>query len=271
MSKDGTWSVHWGTAAVDPRAKALPSLKMAYLLAHVPENGSVLEIGSGEGKILLTLAEYRSGLELHGCDVRTPMSLPELYTFHRVDGDLPFPDGTFDVVLIFDVLEHVPDPVQMLSEAARVLGPEGRLIACVPVEGQRLSFYSLYRRIFGWDLYTETKEHIQAFTHTGLRRLIDSHFQIVDLRYLYHLLGHFMDATFFALLKVKRLQRFWWQDNVCYNPEKAPVSGTSSVLNRLLEAGNAVAWRESKMLAKVRFTSAAVLFEARVHRTATKV
>jgi ubiquinone/menaquinone biosynthesis C-methylase UbiE len=264
MSDDGPCTVRWGTEAVDPGEKTLPSLKIAYLLAHIPDHGTVLEIGSGEGKILKTLATHRPGLDLHGCDVRDPATAPDHYAFHRLEQDLPLPDQGCDVVLIFDVLEHVPDPAHTLSEAARVLRPDGKLIACIPVEGQRLSFYSLYRRLFGRDLYAQTKEHIQAFTHPGLRQLIESAFDIGDVRYLYHFLGQFMDATFFALMKAKPLQRFWWQDNVCYNPGKSDVSAWSSTLNRLLQAGNTVAWRESTALANVRFGSAAVLVQAKV-------
>lgn len=45
---------------------------------------------------------------------------------------LPFPDGTFDVVGAFDVLEHCEPEKQAIDELARVLAPDGRLLISVP-------------------------------------------------------------------------------------------------------------------------------------------
>lgn len=45
---------------------------------------------------------------------------------------LPFRDATFDVILLSEVLEHVDEPGQAISEIARVLKPGGRLLLTVP-------------------------------------------------------------------------------------------------------------------------------------------
>lgn len=45
---------------------------------------------------------------------------------------LPFATGTFDTVLCTQVLEHVPDPLQLFREAHRVLRPEGSLLLTAP-------------------------------------------------------------------------------------------------------------------------------------------
>jgi len=47
---------------------------------------------------------------------------------------LTFPDASFDVVLSFDVLEHVPRYQRALEETARILAPGGRLIASFPFD-----------------------------------------------------------------------------------------------------------------------------------------
>jgi FkbM family methyltransferase len=46
---------------------------------------------------------------------------------------LPIPDGSFDVVLCTEVLEHVPEPIAALREMARVLRPGGKLIVTAPL------------------------------------------------------------------------------------------------------------------------------------------
>jgi len=44
----------------------------------------------------------------------------------------PFADGCFDAVICSELLEHVPEPGRVLSEAGRVLRPGGVLLVCVP-------------------------------------------------------------------------------------------------------------------------------------------
>lgn len=250
----------WGAAAIDLQDPALPSLKARFLVDHAPESGVVCEIGSGEGKLLRTLESERPGLALHGCDVRAPARTPEGYEFRLVTGErLPYEDGLFDAVILFDVLEHVPDPESMLDEARRILRPGGTLIAFVPVEGEALSFYRLYRRVLGDDTFVQTKEHIQAFTHADLRRMLEGRFQTTTSRYAYHLLGHFMDASFFAATRMKWLRRFWWKDNAYYREEQS--GGLASrALNGALRLGNRVAFVESTLLESVEVGAAGLLY-----------
>ena len=251
---------HWGADAVDLSGHNLPSLKARFLVEHTPEHGKLIEIGSGDGKMLRTLARTRPQLELYGCDVREPLTPPDVYQFFKIEQRIPIPDDQMDVVLIFDVLEHVPDPDATLAEAARICRPGGKLVAFIPVEGQPVSWYELYRRAFGRNIYEITKEHVQSFTHAGLRELIERYFAISEIRYAYHFLGQLMDATFFAAARRRRVREFWWTENVYYNPEKKLGVG-SRTINRLLELGNVIAWAESTTLSRARFGSAGILIE----------
>ncbi len=254
----------WGSQPIDPRAANLPALKVRYLLDHLPETGDVLEVGSGDGKILRTFALQRPALRLAGCDVREWSEPHEGIEFRRITSrELPFSDGSFDAVVIVDTLEHVDDPEFLVSEVARVLRPGGRFVGFVPVEGEPRSAYALYRKLLGADLYRRTKEHVQSYTFADVARLLEPRFELQHVDYSYHAIGHLMDATFFAAAALPRLGRFWWRENRYYaRPEDKP-GALASVLNRMLEVGNAVAYVESRLLARWRLGAAGMLFEAR--------
>jgi hypothetical protein len=73
-----------------------------------------------------------------------------------------------------------------------------------------------------------------------------------------------MDATFFAAAALPRLHKFWWSENRYYVAEQErPSSPLATVLNGMLTVGNAIAYLESRMLAKYRPGAAGMLFEAR--------
>jgi SAM-dependent methyltransferase len=253
----------WGSQPVDLTEHSLPALKISFLLDHLPETGRVLEVGSGDGKILRTFAQHRSNLELAGCDVREWPDRDPSIEFRRITtNDLPYSDGSFDAAVISDVLEHVDDPEHLLAELARVLRPGGRFVAFVPLEGERWSAYALYRALLGADLYKRTKEHVQAFTFADVRSMLAQRFDLVHLESCYHPLGQLMDATFFAAAALPRIKRFWWRENRYYAPAGEKSGGFAGALNRLLELGNAIAYAESRMLARWRIGATGILFEA---------
>ncbi|MEO8702104.1 MAG: class I SAM-dependent methyltransferase [Kofleriaceae bacterium] len=258
----------WGSQAIDPSGFNLPALKVKYLLAHLPERGRVLEVGSGDGKILRTLAAQRPALHVCGCDIREWTSPDPGIEFRVTTGrDIPYTDASFEAVLVVDVLEHVDDPAHLVSEIHRVLKPGGRFVGFVPIEGEPRSLYTLYRSLLGKDLYVRTKHHVQAFTRAGISQLIENHFRFVDVSHAYHVFGHVMDATFFAAAHLPRLAKFWWRENRYYAPEQDQTTKSPLVfaLNRMLELGNAVAYLESRLLAKSQLAAAGMLFEA--HKT----
>lgn len=75
----------------------------------------------------------------------------------RLDA-IPRPDSSYDVVLLTQVLEHVPDPLKVLRELHRVLAPGGRLLLTVPLNAP---------------LHGEPW-HFFHFTHYGIAELAES-------------------------------------------------------------------------------------------------
>jgi SAM-dependent methyltransferase len=258
---------HWGNRRVNVGAHDLPALKARYLLAHLPVTGRVLEVGCGGGRLLNTVAAHRPLLELHGCDIRPLRYAPARFHFTLVGLEtavLPYEPASFDAVVMMDALEHFRAPTGALHATRAVLRPGGQLVSFTPLEGQRLSFYRLYRRVLGDDLYVRTKEHVQSFSEADLRRLLEQNFQVVDHVYAYHLLGHLMDATLFALLATPRLRRRFWQVNPFYEEAAAssPGARTQSPLAQALRAANALAYAESQALHGVSWGAAGILFAA---------
>jgi SAM-dependent methyltransferase len=257
---------HWGDRRIPLDARDLPALKARYLIEHLPETGRVLEVGCGGGRLLKTVAFHRPELELHGCDVRPLSYTADEFEFRLVETDvpvLPYEPGSFDAVIIFDVLEHLPDPARSLHAVRSVLREGGRLISFTPLEGQRFSFYRMYRRLLGDDVYAHTKGHIHAFSEKGLRWLLAEDFRVVDHAYAYHLVGHLMDATLYAALKSRALHRRYWKDNPYYaEGDKPAVSGGGSPLGAALRAANLVAYAESRALRRRRYGAAGLLFAA---------
>jgi SAM-dependent methyltransferase len=252
----------WGGTLIDPFAHDLPALKASFLLRHAPHAGKLLELGSGEGKILRTLAQWRPGLTLIGCDVRDVPPADAAFEFRRIERGIPARDGELDAVVFADVLEHVDDPAATLRELWRILRPGGLLLGFVPLEGEPLSAYAFYRALFGQELYRETKQHTQSFTRRAMHMLLGD-FELLEQRHAYHALGQWLDASFFAAARLPRLQQFWWTENRYYQPERRDQSALPRVLNGLLTLGNRLAYAESRLLARVPWFSAGLLFAAR--------
>jgi SAM-dependent methyltransferase len=125
----------WETATgPDPRQLALEAV------AEVAPR-RVLEVGSGRGELAERIAR-ELGAEVVAVDQSERMV--ELARARGVEAllgdvqDLPFPDGSFDCALAAWMLYHVPDLYRGLAELARVLRPEGRLVA-VTNSGANLS------------------------------------------------------------------------------------------------------------------------------------
>jgi SAM-dependent methyltransferase len=100
---------------------------------HVPAGEKVLELSCGEG--ILADAMLRSGYQVRGSNYSVyPQRNPAVPVDTGVDllEPLPYPDASFDCVVLSEVLQNVPDHRFVLGEVARVLRPGGVFVLTTP-------------------------------------------------------------------------------------------------------------------------------------------
>jgi SAM-dependent methyltransferase len=258
-----TWV--YGDYAPDPASRDLPGLKAKWLVEQLPAAVSplVLDYGAGEGKHLHLVRRVRPGARLVGVDIRAPRARVD-FEFHQVASNMPLPfaDGTYDVVVSCDVLEHVENIDRSLDEISRVLRRDGSFIGFVPAEGG-LGPHAFFR-LLDSHIYRDTKDHGQAYTRGELLERFSSRFRVVRVAYSYHLIGATLDAVFFASFKLPvmgpRMEAFWrGQENDVYRAH-APAGTKRSLASWLVHVANRTAYYESMLLKSVPLGAAGLHF-----------
>ena len=117
-----------------------------------------LDVGAGNGFIASHLAEV-CGCQMHCADIINYMECDLPFTLIE-DDRLPFPDHSFDVAVMNDVLHHMPRPTQakMLREATRVA--QRLLIVETSRTATAMALDSVFSRIQHWNMpipYTHRK------------------------------------------------------------------------------------------------------------------
>jgi 2-polyprenyl-3-methyl-5-hydroxy-6-metoxy-1,4-benzoquinol methylase len=140
--------------------------ELAFINAMTP--GRLLDVGCGLGHLLSAVDPRweRHGVELSG---RAARMAAEFGIVHH--GDLRsagYPDGFFDVVTMYHVIEHMEDPVAEVREIRRVLKPGGWLLVSTP------NFDSACARRFGPNFrMLHDKTHVSLFGSSSLLRMLE--------------------------------------------------------------------------------------------------
>jgi SAM-dependent methyltransferase len=123
-----------------------------YGTAMMAEAGASLVVGVDRDSEVIEHARSRYGLEFKQGDVC----------------ELPFEDGSFDLVVSFETIEHVKDGERVISEFRRVLAGDGLLVISTPHKGEYL---------------ISTEFHEREYSTEEFRRLLASTFSEVRLLY----------------------------------------------------------------------------------------
>ena len=170
-----------GTAVNNPRS--FPTIEFGNLdanLRFLDDTGllrrghKVLEIGCGRGTLVHRLT--MQGLDVVGVEtsetrIEESRALYGALPIERISGTaLPFQDEQFDLVLSFDVLEHIPDTQRHLLEVRRVLKPGGWYLLQTPNKWTNSIFETIrWRSVSKW-----RSDHCSLHTYRQLRRRLSA-------------------------------------------------------------------------------------------------
>jgi ubiquinone/menaquinone biosynthesis C-methylase UbiE len=110
--------------------------KRLKMVKNLKNTGALLDIGAGIGQFLFFAGHdfEVQGTEISETAIKTAK---EKYNLNLIKGeieDIDFGNRRFDVITLFHILEHVPDPSSVIDRCYELLSDEGVLIIAVPNE-----------------------------------------------------------------------------------------------------------------------------------------
>ena len=133
---------------------------------RLPRSARILEVGSGTGGNLVMLSRHGSVIGLEMDENARKLSSQKTHGQFTIragncPGDIPFQGEQFDLICMFDVLEHIDEDVETLTLLRRHLAPGGRMLITVPA----------YPWL--WGAHDVFLHHKRRYTARALRRVFN--------------------------------------------------------------------------------------------------
>jgi len=154
----------------------------ARAIASLMSPGRILDIGCGRGKMLSFLKKKKwqtIGTEISAEACRYAQEYLNLEVVPKDLPEIKFPDSYFDVITLFNSLEHLSNPREVLNECKRILKPAGWLIIALP------NIDSIQTRIFKnrW-FHLDLPRHYSHFSLSTLKEMLNiAGFEIYKLKH----------------------------------------------------------------------------------------
>ncbi len=135
------------------------------LRKHFPATHAFLEIGCGTGFVLAGIASAMPQLALHASEISSgglpyaAQRVPRAELFQMDARAIPYAEH-FDVIGLFDVLEHIEDDVLVLAQTRRAMRHGGGLMITVP------------QHQFLWSQVDEHAHHVRRYGALELKRKV---------------------------------------------------------------------------------------------------
>jgi 2-polyprenyl-3-methyl-5-hydroxy-6-metoxy-1,4-benzoquinol methylase len=159
----------------------------------VGRSGRLLDMGCGLGFFLQAMAPY-AHWEAYGCEIspaavryaRDTLGLPNVICGRPEEADLPH--HTFDIITLWDVLEHLLRPDPLLRHCHTLLKEGGLCFIRTPNVGLQLLRARLKKLVRGMQpgvTYLQARDHAHHYSMSSIRRLLErngfSHVEFVHL------------------------------------------------------------------------------------------
>jgi len=200
---------------------------------YKPQRGRLLDIGTAGGSFMSVAKE--TGWRVEGCEPNRWMCewANNHYGLQIVSGtvlDMQLAPESFDVVTLWDVLEHTADPKATLKECKRALKPGGLLVVNYP------DIQSAVARLMGRRWVFLLSVHLYYFTKRTLTRMLNGlgfrvvkvrrHWQTLELGYILFRMEAYLRPIARGLgwlakrLGIARLQIPYWMGQMLVISEK---------------------------------------------------
>jgi 2-polyprenyl-3-methyl-5-hydroxy-6-metoxy-1,4-benzoquinol methylase len=182
---------------------------------HVARRGRLLDVGCSAGSFLVAARER--GWNVRGIDV-SPAAVQHASDAHGLDvsvatlEDSALADRSFDVITVFECIEHMLDPRTAMGAAAALLRERGLLVITTPnIDGfvPRVTYWLLGRTLGAWE-HPTPPHHLYQFSKRTLRTMLNDlgfeidacHTRPMGLRYT---VKQMEDAIVEALRRFRRV------------------------------------------------------------------
>lgn len=155
--------------------------KRRRFVTSIKNSGKLLDLGCATGNFLREM-QNSPGWDLYGVEInehaaKIAQQQFSLNVFHGVIKQANYPSDFFDVITLWDVIEHLPDPKSVLIEVHRVLRNDGVLILRIP------NGISWDAKLFGKYWFgLDAPRHYYVFNQQTITKLLDlAGFQVMNV------------------------------------------------------------------------------------------